>query len=1177
MRHEQRSRHKTGRHAADRSWFPCVRRLSCLVATLAALAAAAGRADAYTVYAVTAANQLIRFDSGSPGTTLGTVAITGLAPGETILAMDIRPFTGQIYVLGSSNRLYIVQPTTGVASALPELSVVLTGAAGLDVDPVTDDFRIVTTSGQNLRLDNTGAIVSNGVVTAAGIAAVAYTNNFAAPDRATLYGIDAAVNELVRIGGLNLPDNGASQDAGVVSRGPWRLRRDSVDLDVSDVASLDITTHDNGAYAVINETTGQSLCRLTLPGETNPGTVTCLGVIAAPQPIVAMAILTRATVIYGLTTTNAIVTFLSAVPGTLLPQPSGAPVPITGLAGGETILGIDVRPATGGVYGLSSQNRLYRIDPASGAATLPIDVSSAGLTGTTFALDFDPVVDRLRVFDQARRNVEINVDSGVVTPHAALARPVLAAAYTNNVANAASTVLLGIDTKGDATGDRLVRVGSASPNDGTVVDLGASTFGVNSSNLASLDIAPADGSVFAALTAAPSGTSSALYLIDRTTGSARVIGTIGGGAPIRGIATASPGRLQFSAPIYTVQENVGTAIFAVQRIGGAEGPVEVTATTANGTARAPDDYVAIVSRIAFASGDMTPKILAVTIHDDTLQEPDETLTLALSSPTLGATLGTNASAAVVIKDNDTITIGQPTIQITSPVDAEQYTATSAFVTLGGVASDTDGTIAGVTWTTDRGLSGAASGTDAWTIGEIPLSRGVNTITVDAVDNAGQHATDTLVVIVDALSYYLAEGSTGGFFDLDILIANPNAQPVPVTITYLKPAGVTVQRDYTLPATSRTTILVDDIPQIVGEVSAIVTSTGGWPIVVERTMRWDQTGYGAHTEKATDGLALKWYFAEGSQGFFYTYLLLANPSGVPNRATVTYLRENALPFTATYDLLPFSRRTIGADTEPVLFRRAFGMEVVFDHPGVAERAMYFGFDPLFTAGHESAGVTTPSTSWFLAEGATGPFFETFILMANPNTTKADATVTFLPSTGVPVERRYEVPARSRTTVNVELQDASLANAAVATKVESTLPIVVERAQYWPFAPDQWYEAHNSFGVTATATKWGLAEGRVGGPLGYQTFILLANPGTEPAVVTVTFLRENGTTLTKQYTVQPTSRFNVEAGSPLAPELRNERFGAVISSTKPIAVERAMYSNTPGLTWSAGTNATATRLP
>lgn len=48
-----------------------------------------------------------------------------------------------------------------------------------------------------------------------------------------------------------------------------------------------------------------------------------------------------------------------------------------------------------------------------------------------------------------------------------------------------------------------------------------------------------------------------------------------------------------------------------------------------------------------------------------------------------------------------------------------------------------------------------------------------------------------------------------------------------------------------------------------------------------------------------------------------------------------------------------------------------MIVTFAQPGAAARAMYFGEAPRFNGGHESAGVTAPSTTWSLAEGATGP--------------------------------------------------------------------------------------------------------------------------------------------------------------------------------------------------------------
>ena len=151
-------------------------------------------------------------------------------------------------------------------------------------------------------------------------------------------------------------------------------------------------------------------------------------------------------------------------------------------------------------------------------------------------------------------------------------------------------------------------------------------------------------------------------------------------------------------------------------------------------------------------------------------------------------------------------------------------------------------------------------------------------------------------------------------------------------------------------------------------------------------------------------------------------------------------------------------------------------------------MYFGDAPLFGGGHESAGVTAPSATWFLAEGATGSFFETFVLLANPNSTAATATVTYLPDTGAPVTAVKTIPAHGRVTVNVEHESPSLANAAVSIAVAATQPILVERSQYRPDPAPSWQEAHNSFGVVATGTRWALAEGRVGGPPTLQTYVL-----------------------------------------------------------------------------------------
>jgi hypothetical protein len=136
----------------------------------------------------------------------------------------------------------------------------------------------------------------------------------------------------------------------------------------------------------------------------------------------------------------------------------------------------------------------------------------------------------------------------------------------------------------------------------------------------------------------------------------------------------------------------------------------------------------------------------------------------------------------------------------------------------------------------------------------------------------------------------------------------------------------------------------------------------------------------------------------------------------------------------------------------------------------------------------------------------------------------------------------IPGRQRLTINLEAEHPSLANAAAATRVDATLPIIVERSQYRPDLASSWYEAHNSFGVTALGTKWGLAEGRVGGTQQAQTYILIANRGSTEATVTITFLRENALApVTKTFHVARTSRFNVAVGGADVPEIANERFG------------------------------------
>jgi hypothetical protein len=80
-------------------------------------------------------------------------------------------------------------------------------------------------------------------------------------------------------------------------------------------------------------------------------------------------------------------------------------------------------------------------------------------------------------------------------------------------------------------------------------------------------------------------------------------------------------------------------------------------------------------------------------------------------------------------------------------------------------------------------------------------------------------------------------------------------------------------------------------------------------------------------------------------------------------------------------------------------------------------------------------------------------------------------------------------------------------------------------YWPATP--WYEAHNGFGLTALGTKWAFGEGRVGGVCAWQTYILLANPGTTAANVTITYLRETAAPIVTNHIVRATSRLTLSA--------------------------------------------------
>ena len=254
---------------------------------------------------------------------------------------------------------------------------------------------------------------------------------------------------------------------------------------------------------------------------------------------------------------------------------------------------------------------------------------------------------------------------------------------------------------------------------------------------------------------------------------------------------------------------------------------------------------------------------------------------------------------------------------------------------------------------------------------IPLQTGANVITVSATDNGGAIATDTLTVNFDALTYYLAEGSTGFFLRRSRW--RIRTRPARASVTFLKDDGSTVVQAHTLPPTSQKTIRVTDVAGLEAmPLSTIVSSLDMLPLGVERTMSWDATSYGGSGGEAIGQPRLKWMFAEGAQGFFQDLLDVAEPERRGDDRTVTFLPERA----AVRSSASFRwRRCRGSWWTPPragACLSVFGFVVEATQPIVAERAMYFGNTPsiVLAGGHVSVGAPDPSTSWFFAEGATG---------------------------------------------------------------------------------------------------------------------------------------------------------------------------------------------------------------
>ncbi len=253
-----------------------------------------------------------------------------------------------------------------------------------------------------------------------------------------------------------------------------------------------------------------------------------------------------------LTLTNDLVRFTSNNPG------GATTVAITGLTAGDQLVGIDVRPFNNVLYGVGTQfatdgtstgvARIYSINPDSGVAILastlaadPADATAptpfSSLSGSFFGVDFNPVVDRLRVVSDLGQNLRINVSNGLTQLDIPLAYAgaddnegsppqVVAAAYTNSVAGATSTTLLDLDAALSVLADQTMA------NNGTLNTRGITTSSVFADS--GFDISGTSGIGYVVLDGIT------LASIDIATGEVTELGLINTIGSIGGLAVLVP-------------------------------------------------------------------------------------------------------------------------------------------------------------------------------------------------------------------------------------------------------------------------------------------------------------------------------------------------------------------------------------------------------------------------------------------------------------------------------------------------------------------------------------------------------------------------------------------------------------------------------------------------------------
>jgi hypothetical protein len=314
--------------------------------------------------------------------------------------------------------------------------------------------------------------------------------------------------------------------------------------------------------------------------------------------------------------------------------------------------------------------------------------------------------------------------------------------------------------------------------------------------------------------------------------------------------------------------------------------------------------------------------------------------------------------------------------------------------------------------------------------------------------------------------------------------------------------------------------------------------------------------GGHCVAGAPLPSTSWYFAEGTtRGGFDEWLCLENPGGSDAHAHLAFITGTGERIEREVGLPAHSRRTVHVN-HVVGEGKDVSCSVTSDLPIVAERPLYFDYQGRWTGGHTVLGTGAPATTWYFAEGYTGPGFDEWVCVLNPGSSTAHLTFRFQTQESGEVTRPAQsVPPHSRATFRVN--DLLGPGYQCSLKLESDTPVIAERPMYFDYlgsASLHWNGGHCVMGATTLAKQYCFAEGTTRG--GFEEWLTIQNPGPAPIRVNAAFQLGvgQGAVVNKIYTVSTGRRFTVN----VADEVGSEKDVSVrLSSASEFLAERPMY--------------------